>query len=357
MINIILNRISQGKFVLIGEIGVNYYDIALKMKTEPLEAAKLMVKCAKTAGIHSVKFQSYKAGTLAAKESPSYWDLTEEPTSTQYELFKKFDKFGEKEFAELASYCNEIGIEFLSTPFDIASVDYLIPMINLYKISSSDISNLPFIKYIAQKGKPIILSVGASDLSEITTAVNTIYNVNALCQIILLHCVLEYPTPIEHVNLRKITILKQQFPDLVIGYSDHTKPTNDYQVIRSAYILGASVIEKHFTLDKNLSGNDHYHAMDPDDAVKILHCIKNEEIILGSGEIKCLDSEKNARLNARRSVVSACNIKKGTVISKEMLTCKRPGTGIPASDFENVLGKTASISIEEDTVLQWDMFI
>lgn len=356
MIDIILDRISKGKFVLIGEIGVNYYDIAIKNKIEPLEAAKLMIKCAKDAGIHGVKFQSYKADTLAAKNSPSYWDLNEEPITSQYELFKKFDKLGEKEYIEIASYCNEIGIEFLSTPFDITSVDYLMPIMNIYKISSSDLSNLPFIEYIAKKEKPIILSVGASDLSEINTAVNTILSINPLCKIILMHCVLEYPTPLEHANLRKITTLKQQYPNLVIGYSDHTKPINDFQVLRSAYILGAFVIEKHFTLDKNLSGNDHYHAMDPTDAVKIIHYIDTEEIILGSGEIKCLDSEKTARLNARRSVVSACNIKKGTIISQEMLTCKRPGTGIPASDFEQVIGKTTSVFIEDDTVLQWEMF-
>ena len=190
MINTIEERIKAGKFVLIAEIGVNYYDIATKEGITPMAAAKLMIDKAKAAGIHAVKFQSYKAETLAAKESPSYWDTTEETENSQYALFKKFDSFGYEEYRELAEYSEKIGIEFLSTAFDNKSADYLFDLMNVYKISSSDLNNLSFVEYQAKKGKPIILSVGASNKDEIdkTIAVIRTYNNQPLT---LLHCVLE----------------------------------------------------------------------------------------------------------------------------------------------------------------------
>jgi N-acetylneuraminate synthase len=170
MNNIIMSRLADNKFVLIAEIGVNYYDIAKKLEISNIDAAKFMIKKAKDAGIHAVKFQTYKAGTLTVKNSPSYWDTSEEPTTSQYELFKKFDSFGYDEYKQLSDYCNEINIEFLSTAFDIESADYLFELMNVYKISSSDLNNLPFIEYQAKKNKPIILSVGASTLEEIGRA-------------------------------------------------------------------------------------------------------------------------------------------------------------------------------------------
>src|SRR5690625_2865288 len=163
----IIERAKEGKFVLIAEIGVNYYDIASKLNITPMEAAKLMVREAKEAGIHAVKFQTYKAETLAATESPSYWDTTEETTTSQYELFKKFDSFSYEEYRELKNYCGKLDIEFLSTAFDIESADYLYELMNVYKISSSDLNNLPFVEYQAKKGKSILLSAGASNEEEI----------------------------------------------------------------------------------------------------------------------------------------------------------------------------------------------
>lgn len=356
MQQVILNSMKEGKFVLIAEVGVNYYDIAKERGISPMEAAKLMVKEAHDAGIHAVKFQTYKAGTLAAKQSPYYWDITEEPTRSQYELFQKFDSFGEAEYQELADYCEEIGIEFCSTAFDFESADYLDKMMNVYKISSSDLTNIPFIEHQAKKGKPVLLSVGASNVDEIERAVQAIrkYNDQPLA---LLHCVLEYPTPYTEVNLNKIASLKAKYPDLVIGYSDHTKPKTGFDVIKTAYTLGATVVEKHFTLNKTLKGNDHYHAMDPDDAREILKGIEFIDMIRGSGELKCLESEMVARANARRSVVSKGNIAKGTVITKDMLTYKRPGTGIAPSEIDTIIGKKAAIDIEDDTILQRDMFV
>ncbi len=353
--SIIMDRLREGKFVLIAEVGVNYYDIAKEKGITPLEAAKLMVKEAKEAGVHAVKFQTYKAGTLAAKASPSYWDTTEEPTTSQYELFRKFDSFNREDYQVLSDYANEIGIEFFSTAFDFASADYLDDMMEVYKISSSDLSNLPFIEYQAKKNKPILLSVGASNLDEIEMAIDTIRSVNDK-EIVLMHCVLEYPTPLSDTNLLKILSLKRQFPELVIGYSDHTKPTENCDVIKTAYNLGALCIEKHFTLDKTLKGNDHYHAMDPEDAKRILASIEEMDLIRGCGEIKCLDTELIARQNARRSIVSATDIPKGSVITEEMLTYKRPGTGISPVKMHELLGRVALVDIAEDTILQEQMF-
>lgn len=347
----ITERLKDGRFTLIAEIGVNYYDIAAKNGTSPMEAAKLMVKEAKEAGIHAVKFQTYRAETLAAKESPSYWDLTEEPTTSQYELFKKFDSFREPEYRELKEYCDEIGIEFLSTAFDRESADYLDDLMNVYKISSSDVSNIPFIEYQAKKEKPVLLSVGASNLDEIERAVDTIRSVNDR-EIVLLHCVLEYPTPLEHANLLKIRTLTEQFPDCYIGYSDHTKPTEDADIIKTAYNLGALLVEKHFTLDKTLKGNDHYHAMDPDDVRAIIKAVERMDMIRGRSELVSLETEEAARKNARRSLVSAKDIKKGELIVPEMLTFKRPASGISPADIETVLGHEAACDIPEDTVLQ-----
>ena len=352
----IMKRLSEGKFVLIAEIGVNYYDIAKVRGISDMDAAKLMIKEAKDAGIHAVKFQTYKASTLAAKASPYYWDITEEPTRSQYELFTKFDSFGCGQYTELKEYCDSIGIEFLSTAFDTESADYLDGLMNVYKISSSDLSNTPFIEYQAKKNKPIIMSVGASNYDEILRAVEAIRKHNDK-PLALLHCVLEYPTPLEHANLLKIRTLAELFPDVYIGYSDHTKPTPECDVIKTAYNLGAVLVEKHFTLDKTLKGNDHYHAMDPEDAKNILAGIERMDMLRGSGELMCLESESAARANARRSLVSSGYIKKGSVITAEMLTFKRPGTGISPDAIGSVIGKTAAVDIEDDTIIQENMIL
>ncbi|MCR5106630.1 MAG: N-acetylneuraminate synthase family protein [Lachnospiraceae bacterium] len=351
----IIKRLSEGKFILIAEIGVNYYDIATKEGITPMEAAKKMITEAKNAGIHAVKFQTYKASTLAAKASPSYWDTNEEPTTSQYELFKKFDSFGRDEYRELKEFADSVSMEFLSTAFDFESADYLDELMNVYKISSSDVSNLPFIEYQAQKGKPIIISAGASELKEIEAAIDTIRSCNDE-PIVLMHCVLEYPTPLKDANLLKIVSLRNQFPELYIGYSDHTKPTESCDVIKTAYNLGAKVVEKHFTLDKTLKGNDHYHAMDPTDAVRILEGIEFLDMIRGSEKICCLDTERIARENARRSIVSAVDIKEGDIIEEGMLTYKRPGIGITPDRLPWLLGRKAVSDIEEDTILTEDMF-
>ena len=350
----IMKRLEEGRFVLIAEIGVNYYDIARKLDVTNMEAAKLMIDKAAAAGIHAVKFQTYKAGTLAAKDSPYYWDITEEPTRSQYELFKKFDSFGYREYRELKEHSDMVGIEFLSTAFDLESADYLDELMNVYKISSSDLSNIPFIEYQAKKNNPVLRSVGASNEDEIERAVTAIRR-NTNAPIVLLHCVLEYPTPLEDANLLKITSLKKKYPDLYIGYSDHTKPTPECDVIKTAYNLGARLVEKHFTLDKTLTGNDHYHAMDPDDAVNILASIERMDMIRGNGALVSLETESAARKNARRSLVSSRFISKGSIITDDMLTFKRPGTGISPSQIDRIIGMIAACDIPDDTIIQENM--
>lgn len=350
----LVEKIISGEFVLIAEIGVNYYDIAAKRKISNMDAAKLMCLEAKQAGVHAVKFQTYKAERLAAAESPSYWDTSEESTLSQRELFAKFDSFGEAEYSELADYCGKIGIGFCSTAFDYESADYLEPLMDVYKISSSDLTNLPFIEYQAAKGKPIIMSLGAGDLSEIEAAVATVRNVNS-APLVLMHCVLEYPTPYRNANLRRICALSEAFPDVLLGYSDHCRPDEHADVVKTAYTLGARVVEKHFTLDKSIKGNDHYHAMDAKDARSILEGIAFVEGLLGEQELVHSPTESAARLNARRSIVAACAIPAGTTIRRDMLTFKRPGIGISPSRIDEVVGRTARCDINEDTILCEDI--
>lgn len=352
--NRITERIINKDFVLIAEIGVNYYDIAAQKDISTLDAAKLMCLEAKNAGVHAVKFQTYKAETLAAKNSPAYWDTSEETTTSQYELFKKYDSFGEEEYKEIANYCELIGIEFCSTAFDFESADFLEPLMNVYKISSSDLTNLPFIEYQAKKNKPMIMSVGAGSLDEMQAAVNSVRKFNNQ-PLVLCHCVLEYPTPYSDANLSRITSLQKEFPDVYIGYSDHCKPDAAYDVIKTAYILGAHVVEKHFTLDKTLSGNDHYHAMDPIDARNIIESINQINVLLGDCNLGFSETEVAARTNARRSIVAACDIEKGKTITREMLTFKRPGTGISPSYIDNIVGSKALVVIKNDELLSYSM--
>lgn len=355
-----MNIFNEEPF-LIAEIGVNYYDIAKKENISNMEAAKLMVKEAKDAGCNAVKFQSYKANTIASKNSPAYWDTTEEPTTSQYELFKKFDSFGKEEYKEIADYCNEIGIMFLSTPFDFDSIDYLDEFMDVYKISSSDLTNLPFIKKIAKKGKPIIISTGASTLDEIKLAIDTIEEANedytnGKSAIGIMHCVLSYPTDNNDANLLMIKNLKDLYPNYEIGYSDHTKPDDKMLILTTAYLYGARILEKHYTLDKTLKGNDHYHGMDPEDIKTFVQNIKLIKQINGQYDKIPLECEGESRKQARRSIIALKEIKSGEEITEDKLTYKRPGTGISPTQLDNVIGKKAKIDIKEDDVLSYDMF-
>lgn len=339
---------------LIAEMGVNFYDTAKVMGISPLDAAKLYIDKAAEVGIDCAKFQSYKAGTIVSKNSPAYWDTTKEPTKTQYELFLKHDSFGEVEYRELCDYTHAKGMDFTSTPFDYASADYLDDMVDFYKISSSDISNIPFIRHIGAKGKPVYMSVGAAYLSEVDVAIRALKE-SGCKDIVVFHCVLSYPTAPENANLRVIETLKKDFPDVRVGFSDHVAPDDTMMTLATAYLLGAEVIEKHFTLDKSLPGNDHYHAGDPEDFKKAIANFKWIDRVLGSPEKTVLDCEIVPRREARRSLVLAKDMKAGTIIAKEDMVPKRPGTGISPEYVDIVVGRKVVRDLDEDTILTWDM--
>lgn len=345
---------ESGRAFLIAEAGVNYFDIAEKNSIEALEAAKLMISQAAKAGADAIKFQTYKAGNLVTKQAPAYWDTNEEASTSQYELFKKYDAFGEREYRELAKYAGKNKIVFMSTPFDEEAVDLLDDLVSVFKISSSDITNIPFIKYIVKKKKPIFLSVGASTIEEINEAVETIRSTGNN-EIVLMHCVLNYPTEYQHADLRMIESLKDAFPELLIGYSDHTRADPDMRVLSAAYLLGAVVLEKHFTLDKSLPGNDHYHAMGPENLRKARQNLEFAGLLLSPKE-SGTDNEAMARMYARRSLVAKVAVPKGIVITADMITCKRPGVGIAPKFIDSIIGKKTKVEIAEDSLIIWEMF-
>ena len=344
----------MSKPYLIAEIGVNFYDTAKELGISPLDAAKMYIDKAADAGIDCAKFQSYKANTIVSKNSPAYWDTTKEPTKTQYELFLKHDSFGEKEYRELCNYTHSKGMDFTSTPFDYASADYLYEMVDFYKISSSDLSNIPFIKHIGKKGKPVYMSAGASYLSEVDEAIRALKEVGCK-DIVIFHCVLSYPTDPSNANLNVIRTLKQTFPDVRVGFSDHVAPDDTMMTLATAYLLGAEVIEKHFTLNKNLPGNDHYHAGNPEDFKKAISNFKWIDKVLGNPEKTVLDCEIVPRREARRSLVLTRDMKKGEIIKESDLMPKRPGTGISPKFAEIVIGREVKMDLSEDTILTWDM--
>lgn len=330
---------------LIAEAGVNHEG--------SMDLARRLIDEAKEGGADAIKFQTYKASTIASKDSPSYWDLSKEPTVSQYKLFQKYDKFWKSEFEALAEHCQNVDIEFLSTPFDIESARFLNDLMPVFKVSSSDLNNKPFINFLCAFGKPIILSTGASYLWEVEQSVSWIESHGN--KVALLHCILNYPTDDANANLAMIQGLASKFADHIIGYSDHTLP-KDMKTLEVATLLGARIIEKHFSHDKNLPGNDHYHAMDKKD-LKLFHARMDKSLeLLGSVTRQPLPSEKISRANARRSLVAARTIPAGQNIVADDLTWKRPGSGIDPRDYDMVLGKTSLRNIAEDAVLTWGLF-
>jgi sialic acid synthase SpsE len=329
--------------LIIAEAGVNHEG--------DIDLARRLIDEAAEGGADAIKFQTYKAETLATIDSPAYWDLNEEPTDSQFKLFKKYDKFWKKDYETLKYHCDSVDIEFISTPFDLESAHFLNDLMDVFKISSSDIMNKPFIKAICKYGKPILLSTGASYLLEIKTAVDWINNAGN--QVALLHCVLNYPTEDKNANLLGIRTLKNNFPSNIIGYSDHTLP-GDMKNIEIATLLGAKIIEKHFTYDKTLLGNDHYHSMDKIDLKRLHDRLSILGLILGDGSFDEMSIQNKARDHARRSLVLTRDLVKGDTIKLNDLTWKRPGLGISPKDIDAVVGSTISNDLKEDTVLTWE---
>ncbi|WP_407415375.1 N-acetylneuraminate synthase family protein [Methanobrevibacter sp.] len=336
-------NIFYKKPFLIADIGVNYYDIAQKEEMSIMDAAKLMILEAKRAGVDAVKFESYKTENIISSKFPE-----------QFDLFKKYDEFGRDEFFELYEYCNELKLKFLSTPLDFESADYLDEFMDIYSIASSDLTNIPFIQYIAKKGKPMLLLTGAATLNEVKKSVRAIEEVSTV-DIAIMHSVLAYPTEYRDANLAMIKDLAQNFPEYEIGYSDHTKSDPNMFVLTTAYNFGADIIEKHFTLDKSLPGNDHCHSMDVEDVMTFKMHIGFLSQIKGMKNKQPLISESSAKRNARKSVVAKKDIKKGDVITLGVLTFKRPGIGISPAEIDEIVGKTALVDIAKDTLIDFNM--
>jgi len=338
------DRLSQP--YLIAEAGVNHGG--------NFDLAKRLIYEAKEGGADAIKFQTYKAKTLAAEDSPSYWDLNQEPSTNQRDLFKKYDKFWKKEYERLSKICEKVGITFLSTPFDFASARFLNDLMPVFKIASADITNLPFIDYISSFGKPVIISTGASYLWEISRATAIIEKKGIpFC---LMHCILNYPTKKKDANLGMIIDLRRRFPARLIGYSDHTLPDPRLSVLQLAWLLGASIIEKHFTYNKSLPGNDHYHAMDKDDIKAFKIAARNWLMMIGSQKKYPISSEFKARKNARRSIVAAKNLKRGHVLSRKDVTFLRPGTGITPTFLNNIIGARVEKNIKAGQILSLKCF-
>ena len=348
-----MNRIKLGNRVIdensspyiIAEIGVNHECSISKAK-------KLIFK-AKMGGADAAKFQTYKAELITSKNSPSYWDTTKEKTKSQFKLFKKYDHFKKSDYVKLYKYCKSLNIDFASTPFDHEAVDMLDPLVSYFKVSSSDITNYPLLKKIASKKKPVLLSTGAASLLEIKNAVN-ILKIHKCKNIVVMHCILSYPAKDKNANLGMISDLRKKFPKNIIGYSDHTLPCAEMTNMYTSYVLGAKVLEKHFTLNKKTKGNDHYHSMDFKDLKKLKKKIVKANEIIGLKEKKHLKIESNSRKFARRSIVLKYDMKKNAIIKEKNIICKRPGTGISPIYIDNVLGKAIKKSLKEDHILKWN---
>jgi sialic acid synthase SpsE len=328
---------------IIAEAGVNHEG--------KLDLALRLADLAREGGAHAIKFQTYKAEKIARRESPAYWDTSKEPTPSQFLLFKKYDAFNEPEYRRIAEHCQAIGIDFMSTPFDLDAAAFLAPLMPAYKIASADINNVPLLRACARQGKPMILSTGAATISEIAFALDVLAAAGAT-DVALLHCVLNYPTAPEHAQLGYIRALAQRFPGCVIGYSDHVPPDGTISSSLQAVLLGAAIIEKHFTHDKTLPGNDHYHAMDRDDLKRFRAQLERHRALHGDGT-KDLTLERAAIRHARRSIVAARRIRKGERLDEGNLIALRPAHGISAALWDEVAGRHAATDIEADALIEW----
>jgi len=330
---------------IIAEAGVNHecdMDVALRMIDE-----------AAASGADAIKFQTYRAETLTTRWAPRYWEHPEE-SGTQYAIYQNADDFWREDYERLFAHAREVGIEWLTTPFDLEAVEWLGEMgMAAWKIASADLTNWPLIQAAAAHGKPMILSTGGATLDEVRATVQMVRDCGN-DQIILLHCVLAYPTPDAEMHLRRIPRLQREFPDLVIGLSCHCIPNECASVPTAAVALGARVVETHFTLDPARPGEDHYLSVDPPLLRRMLDSIRIVEAALGDEEITVLPCEEPARKYARRSIVAATDLPAGTVIAREHLIMKRPGTGVPPTEMDRMLGRRTLRAIAEDQLVTWE---
>jgi len=330
---------------LIAEAGVNH-DCRL-------DRGRALVETARAAGFDAIKFQSYTASKIATRVAPRYWVEPADPNGTQWDTFAKLDKLSDADFRTLIDHARKTGIVAFSTPFDDEAVDFLAGLsMPAFKIASADLTCKPLLERVAGARKPVILSTGTSTLAEIDEALETLA-ARGSEEVVLLHCTLKYPCPPEGINLRMMTHMMQAFPGVPVGLSDHSLGIS---VPQAAVAMGACMIEKHYTIDKTIQGSpDHHLSVDPGEARTMVDGIRAIERAFGRS-VKGLEPlEKDAFLYARRSVTSAKNIARGATITRDMLTYKRPGTGISPRFFDLVIGRTAKQDIAEDTTLTWEM--
>jgi sialic acid synthase SpsE len=292
---------------------------------------------------------------LVTKTAPRFWNWVgeEKQNGTQYDSYSKLDNFPLEHYKELVVTCEQYGVEFLSTPFDEESADFLISIgMKAIKVSSSDLTYLPFLSYLAKSKLPIFLSTGAATLGDIEEAVQTI-EAEGNRDIVIMHCTLCYPTDFKDANLRVIPTLANVFPDYTIGISDHTLGTIVPPV---AVALGARLVEKHYTVDKTLlKSADHWLSVDPIEMRTIVTDIRHVELALGESKKRVFSAEEHTYKYDKRSLVATSDIQSGSVIARNMLTGKRPGGGIPTKFISTVVGRRAACDIAEDTTITWDM--
>ena len=327
---------------IIAEAGVNH--------NGDFRLAKKLINVAKQAGADAVKFQTFKAENVVTETAgmAEYQKENIGSKKSQLSMIKELE-LSYKDFIKLKKYCDEKKIIFLSTPHSEDAIDFLEPIVPAYKIGSGDLTNLPFLGKIAKKQKPIILSTGMANLSEVREAISTIKKQENK-KIILLHCTTNYPCPLKEVNLKAMLTLKKEF-DLPVGYSDHTLGIT---VPIMAVAMEAKVIEKHFTLNKNLPGPDHKASLEPRELEEMVKLIREAEKVLGSGIKKPTKSEEKIKKIVRKSIIAKTNIPKGRKLTKEMLVIKRPGTGIEPKYINKIVGKVAKKEIKKDNLIKFE---
>ncbi len=326
---------------IIAEAGVNH--------NGSMKLAKKMVLAAVEAGADYIKFQTFQPEKLVSRfaQKADYQKAATGQGESQLEMLKKL-ALTRQDFMELKEYCKEQGIGFLSTPFDLESIDFLESLdMDFWKLPSGEITNLPYLLKIAKTGRPIVMSTGMCELHEVEAALNCLKGAGAGA-VTLLHCNTEYPTPMEDVNLRAMLTLREAF-QMPTGYSDHTK---GLEVPIAAAALGAAVIEKHFTLDKAMEGPDHKASLEPEELKAMVATIRNVERALGNGEKKVTDSERKNIAVARKSIVASRDIRKGEIFSEENLTVKRPGNGVSPMRWFEVMGQCAQRDFKQDECIQ-----
>lgn len=333
----------MGKTIIIAEAGVNH--------NGSLDLAKKLIDKAVEAKVDYIKFQTFKAETLVNKAASqaAYQKKNLGKEESQLEMLRKLE-LTFADFKSLNDYCHEKGIKFLSTPFDFDSIDFLASLgMEYMKVPSGEITNLPYLRKIARTGIPVIMSTGMCRIGDIEAALNVLYiNGMSINDVTLLHCNTEYPTPMEDVNLRAMDTLRSAFGTKV-GYSDHTR---GIEVPVAAVALGATVIEKHFTLDKTLPGPDHVASLEPHELKAMVDSIRNIELAMGTSVKKISASEEKNIAVARKSIVASRLIKIGELFTEHNLTVKRPGNGISPMKWDEVVGLAAKRDFEEDELIE-----